>query len=167
MITGHMDDALTNPGQLSAVTFERAQEQANIGQQGASMAAGGELAGSGISSASPLYNAIQSSIGASAGIARGEAARDYSLAQEALKRDDIARETEKYLKILQTIFGLAGLQAQAAAGTGFSPAYAVNTNEGLSAHIASLGNYLQNYFDQKKKATPATPAAPRDTGPPT
>jgi len=97
-----------NPGQMSPVTYERAQEQANIGENSAKSAATQGLTGRGIDPNSPMGAALASAASLGAGRQRNEAARDYSLAQEGLRRQDIQSAMASYFNVLNAIFGLAG-----------------------------------------------------------
>lgn len=153
MVTDYTRQYLEDPGQLGSEAYERAQEQANQGLNTTLMGITGHLAQQGIDPNSPMGQAMTQAATLSAAKQRNEAARDYTMAQEALRREDIARATADYITMLQTIFGLQGQRAQAAAGTGFSPAQAINPYSGIATGLGTAGAQLANYFSNRPDNT--------------
>jgi hypothetical protein len=159
-VTNYLQQGINQPGQLSSVAYERDQEQANMGLNTALQGIAGQLATSGIDPSSPLGQSMVMAATLNAGQQRSEAARDYSLAQEALKREDLQQATQNYLSILSTIFGLQAQRAQAAAGTGFTPAQAFNPYSGLATGLTTLGYGLADYFKGRNATSNSYPSEP-------
>jgi hypothetical protein len=141
-----------NPGQMSPVTYERAQEQANIGEASAKSAATQGLTGRGIDPNSPMGAALASAASLGAGRQRNEAARDYSLAQEGLRRQDIQSAMASYFNVLNAIFGLAGQQTGAAATNLASVNAQPQPYGAITSGLASLGGMS---FGGKTTSTPS------------
>ena len=129
-----------NPGEMSPVTYERAQEQANIGEASAKNAATTGLTGRGIDPNSPMGAALASAASLGAGRQRNEAARDYSLAQEGLRRQDIQAGMANYFNVLNTIFGLAGQQTGGAATNLNSVQGQPQPYGAIASGLSDLGN---------------------------
>jgi hypothetical protein len=152
MLMAHLQNFLMNPGQVSTIAYERAQEQIGGALNNSLQNIVGSVAGSGIdpTSASSMGQ-MQSSI-LNAGRLRAEAARDQSLIEEQLRRQDIGTGADLYMNMLNYITQLQNARAQAAAGTGFAPAQAVNPYGSLAQGIGQAGQYLGEYFTQRSAA---------------
>lgn len=142
LVTQRVTEQLANPGQLSPAAYERQQEQSNQQLRAAGSAITGSLAGGGVDPSSALGGALRQSAVAAAGKQRSEAARDYTLAQETLRRQDIAAATSQYIQSLQAIFGLAQQQAAAAGGSQFPQVAPINTYQPISDFFGTLGSQL-------------------------
>jgi hypothetical protein len=141
-------DLLMNPGQLSPVAYQRAQEQANMGLNTALGAIEGGFAGRGLDPTSGMGQTLAQSAALSAGKQRSEAARDYSLAEESLRRQDVQQGIMNYMQFLNTVLGLAQARAAAAGGRG-SPQVqptATNTMQPIAQGLGTAGSLLANYF---------------------
>ena len=151
MVTQHLQDKLANPGQLATETYERGQEQSNIGLNAAIQGILGGLTGAGVDPNSPMGQALVGASAATAGNQRNELARDFSLAKEALGRQDVEQGTTDYLRMLETILGLARSQAAAAGGQGFPATNSVNTYTPFTDYFSVLGDRLGKYLNQSKQ----------------
>ncbi len=159
LVTEHMTNFLENPGQFSSALYERDQEQANQGLNAAVQGIQGGLAQAGVDPNSPLGQAQMRDAALDATRQRSEAARDYSLAKEGLRREDIAKATADYLAFLQATFGLQQSRAAAAAGTGFPQVEPINPYTGLGTGVSTLGYGLSEYYKNRN-----TDQAGGDTG---
>jgi hypothetical protein len=157
--TGWMMDYFNNPGQLSAIPYERAQEQANQTLNTGSQAIQGGLTGQGVDPNSPMGQALQQSLTLGVGAQRQEAARDYSLAEEAMQREDVQRQMSNYLAALQTVFGLQQARAGTALGGAYPNVTPINPYEGLARGASEFG---YNWTQMNKSKQPTNPY---DTGP--
>lgn len=123
LVMGHLMDYLKNPGQLGSETYERAQENAN---QGLNVTRGlGNITGAGVDPRSGIGMATTQGGILNFAKQRNEAARDYSMAQEMLRRQDISQASQMYQDFLSQIFGLQGQRAAVGAG-GPGAAYSGN-----------------------------------------
>lgn len=156
LVMQHLLEYLKNPGQLSSIGYERAQENANQGLNTGTQMLLGRLSGMGIDpTRSGFGQALGQNVALNFGRERNEAARDYTLAQEQLRRADISTGIKAYQDFLQTVFGLQGARANAAQGGAYptiqnpvDPSGGLGTSIGTSTGV--LGNYLANYFANKQ-----------------
>jgi hypothetical protein len=158
----HIMDYLMNPGNLSPVAYQRAQEQANTGLNTALGAIQGGLAGRGVDPSSGLGQQLMQSAALSSAKQRSEAARDYSLAEEQLRRQDIQQGMANYLNFLSSVLGLSQARSAAAAGQAFPQVQptAVNTNAPLAQGLGTAGSLLANYFAGQGGGGGGTPTIP-------
>jgi hypothetical protein len=93
---------------------------------------------------------------------RSEAARDYSLAEEQLRRQDIQQGMANYLNFLSSVLGLSQARSAAAAGQAFPQVQptAVNTNAPLAQGLGTAGSLLANYFAGQGGGGGGTPTIP-------
>lgn len=144
----HLNDLLQNPGRLESETYQRAQEQSNMGLNVAEAAGTARVMGAGADPRSGLGLVTQENALLNFGKERNEAARDYSIAQEDLRRRDIQQGQEDYMNMLQLIFGLQGKRSNTKAG-GPNEAYNFNTaaggsNAAIGESASQIGNALGN-----------------------
>lgn len=161
LAVGHVRNFLENPGQISSVGYERAQEQANQGLATGSRAVAGGLTASGIDPNTPMGQALMTAVAATAGKQRNEAARDYTLAEEAQRRADIGAATQTYINMLSTLFGYQGQQS-AAAGSQPGVQVPVTSNPWQIAGNA-LTQYASGKANQRKSGgSPTNPVGADD-----
>ena len=141
---------LQNPGQTSPAYYERQQEQANQGLSTATAAIGGDLSGRGVDPNSGLGQTMQQSAVLDSQRLRSEAARDQSLIEEGLRREDIQAGVSQYLSYLQTLFGLAGLRSGAAAGGAFPQVAPINTYAPLGTGVSTAGYLLSQGMNNRE-----------------
>ncbi len=151
-VVGQNEQLARNPGDLTSAPYERQQEEANRALQMATMAVSGQMSQSGVDPNSPMGQSLMMAATAAANRQRSEAGRDFDLASEALRREDIDRATGAYINMLQTVFGLQGMRAQAAGGQGFTPISPINPYSGMATNIAQLGVNLQNYGSKDQES---------------
>ena len=140
---------MNNPGQLSSVAYERDQEQANQGLNALTQATQGSLTGGGVDPNTPMGQSLTQSAVLSSNKQRNEAARDYSLAQESLGREDIQTAMANYANMLQLVFGLQGMRSTAAGGQAFPQVQPVDTYAPYARGVSALGYGLNDYFKNK------------------
>jgi hypothetical protein len=131
LVTSRLMDQLYNPGQLEDITYQRGQEAANRGLNVATAATQGQLTGLGIDPRSGIGQSAQASNVLNYGKEVNEITRDYSLAKEAMRRQDIQQGMDNYLNFLGTLFGIQRTRA-GAAGEFQAGAKAQTGGEGLS-----------------------------------
>lgn len=150
-VVQNLQGMAANPGQLSPVAYERAQEQAQQGSNQLQMATTGRLSGSGIDPGSVLGQALQQSAAATGAKLRNEAARDYTVAQEQLRRSDIQNSLNQYISMLNTIFGLQQQRSAAAGGQSFPQITPTQSPYNAIGNFAgTLGTGLADYFAQRQ-----------------
>lgn len=120
-------DMLMSPGRMDPSSYHRAQEQANVGLTGALQAGAGGLAGRGIDPGSELGQTLATSAALGAAGQRNEAARDYSLAQEQLRRQDIQQAIATYMNMLGASQNLQSGRAAALTSQPYQMYQPVNT----------------------------------------
>ena len=140
---------IQTPGQLSSVAYERDQEQANQGLNALTQALTGSLTGTGIDPNGPMGQSLTQSAVLSSNKQRNEAARDYSLAQESLGREDIQTAMANYANMLQLVFGLQGMRSTAAGGQAFPQVQPVDTYAPYARGVSALGYGLNDYFKNR------------------
>jgi len=159
---------METPGQLSSIAYERDQEQANQGLNTLTQATQGSLTGGGVDPNTPMGQSLTQSAVLSHNKQRNEAARDYSLAQESLGREDIQTAMNNYANMLQLVFGLQGMRSTAAAGTAFPQVEPIDTYAPYARGISALGYNLNEYFKGRKggdnEAQPGTTQSDANTG---
>lgn len=136
---------IANPGQLSSTTYERGQAAANKGEMMTQNAISG-FAGKGIDLASTGVGALRESAALSGAHQRSDAARDYGLASETLRRTDIAAASDAYRQMLDQIFGMQKAQAAAIGGQPANQTTTVSGNP-YGAFATGLG-LLSQYLSQ-------------------
>jgi hypothetical protein len=153
---GHAESFLTDPGQVSTIQYERAQEQANQGLRTNTQAAMGQLTGMGIDPRSGFGQLMLQSVTREAGRARGEAARQLAEQEESLRRADIQTGMTAYQNFLNQVFGIIGTQAGTVGGAGAYPSTpAINPYENLSQAISMGGSLLGDYYANRQQKQPA------------
>lgn len=165
-VVRNLTDLANNPGQISSAGYERQQEEANRGLNTATSAITGGLTGRGIDPSSGMGQLLTQSAVLNTLKQRNEANRDFTLASDALRREDITNAANMYQSFLQTIFGLQSARANTATGSAvnFGNPYA-----GIANGIATAGYGLGKYFESRSssKSNAGTPTGPigSDDGP--
>lgn len=117
---------LSNPGALSPGAYERAQEQANLGQQAMLQQLSNSMGRGGWGANSGMNRVLQQGAMATAMNQRNEANRAFTQMSEQLKRGDLQQAMQSYLAAMSNLSGLAGQQNQSIqnwpllAGQGYS-----------------------------------------------
>jgi hypothetical protein len=142
--TEHTLDYLMNPGQVSPVMYERAQEQANIGLNAAGNAGTTQLSGRGVDPGSPMGQLMSQSAGLNSQKIRNEAARDQSILEEQMRRQDIQAGIGNYMNFLTQIMQLMGIQVGVASGNAFPQVAPVDPYAGVNTGIGMLNQGLQD-----------------------
>ena len=96
-----LEQFLKNPGTVSPISYERAQEQANLALNQALSGIQGGLSGRGVDANSNLGQALAQNAYATNAYQRNNAARDMTQLEEAMKREDIKMALATYMNILQ------------------------------------------------------------------
>jgi len=146
---------LQKPGEISSVGYERAQEQANLGERASLNQIGSGFLGQGVDPNSPMGQSLAQSATLNSQAQRNEAARDFTLAQEQQKRADIDQATQSFMAVLSQILGLQQARASAASGGGFSPVNASNPYAGAAGAISLLGYQIAQSNAKKNEQQPA------------
>lgn len=154
LVMQHLMDQLQNPGRLESTTYERAQEQANQGLNAMVAQSMGRLTGLGVDPRSGIGQSVMQSGTLNFAKERNEAARDYSIAQEDLRRRDIQQGMDDYTNFLSTIFGMQKAKSAAKAG-GPEQAYG-STTPGATAEVTGniatqIGGSLVKYGTRPKE----------------
>lgn len=135
---GWFMNQMLNPGKMLPTTYLRSQEQIEgskkAAQRGLSTAAGAK----GLAHSSPALQALQAAIELSAGKQRGEAARDYGLAQEQLYRSDLAQASNTYMQLMAMIQNALAQKASAIGGVAIPQVAPVNPYSGITNFLGSL-----------------------------
>jgi len=137
-----------NPGQISPAAYERKQEQINQGYGQAVRGVGGTLSSVGVDPNSGYGQILGQSAALNAMKMRNEANRDFTMASEQMRREDLKMATDTYLRFLDTLFSIG--QAQSAG--------AMAQNKGMSGvytGIATAGQTLGDYFAKNDNQTSA------------
>ncbi len=157
---------LADPGQIGTEQYERAQEQANVGLQTNIQAMMGGLTGMGIDPRSPMARIMEQGIVNQSNKLRSEAARDLSIQQEALKRQDILAGMTAYQNFLNSVFNLVGMQADVIGGGDFQNIQnPINPYANIGAAIAQGGMQLANRQATNQGNTPGPPSETGGGGP--
>lgn len=152
---GHAESFLRDPGQLSTIQYERAQEQANRGLQTGTQALLGGLTGMGVDPRSGLGQVMLQSIARESTRTRGEAARQLAEQEESLRRADIQTGMTAYQNFLNQVFGIIGTQAGTVGGVGAYPSTpAINPYQNISQAIATGGKLIGDYYAGKQQPQP-------------
>lgn len=152
---------LTNPGQTSTVGYERAQEQAEATRRGLSTLFSSRGAQAGIGGGGSM-GLLQLVAALNAGKLRNEAARDQTLMEEQLRRQDIQIGANLYNQILQSIFGLAAMRGSALAGTNYQPAPSTGTQLAQALGMFATMGAQNDWFKSSTPTTPTTPGPWKD-----
>ncbi len=128
-----------NPGQVSTIQYERAQEQANALDNSLRLLAGSGMAQAGYGAGSGLAGALQLAGTMAGAQKRNEALRDLAWMQENLRRQDISTSSQLYGNMLNQVFGLQQSKAQALGG---QPQAAPNPWQQLAPVLGQLANYF-------------------------
>lgn len=170
LVMQHLQDLLQNPGRLEDTTYQRAQEQSNEALNMAEAAGTARVMGAGVDPRSGIGQITQENALLNFGKERNEAARDYSIAQEDLRRRDIQQGMEDYTNFLNMIFGLQGKRSNAKSG-GTNEAYNYNTAAGGSSaamgqSASQIGNALGgiNYGGGSSGPSSTDASSTTDTG---
>ena len=146
----HMLNYFSNPGEISPVAYERKQEQANQGYNLAMRSIGGGLSTAGVNPNSGYGQMMGQSAALNTMKLRNEANRDFTMASEQLKREDVKQATDSYLKFLETLFGLGSQRANNLLGIDLG---------GPARAAGVAGQTLGKYFADKGKGTAGSPGA--------
>lgn len=134
---------LTNPGQLSPIAYQRQQEQANMALNNQTQQLQSGLAAGGIDINSPAGQAMMQATLLNHQGQRQEAARDYSLAQENLFRQDIGQGINNYMAMLNQVFARQAQKGGLVAGAPMP--YNANAGAGQNMWgniLGSLGSVI-------------------------
>jgi hypothetical protein len=133
------------------VAYHRQQEQANQGLNTAVQSIQGGLSGRGVDPNSAMGKSLEQGAVMESQRLRSEAARDQSLMEETLRRQDIQSGIANYMQFLQSIFQLGASRAAAATGGGFPQVMPINPYANLGAGLTSTAYGLANYFGNQSQ----------------
>lgn len=156
LVVQHMMDYLTDPGRISPAAYERKQEQANQGYNLAVRSIGGTISSAGINPNSGFGMMMAQSAALNTMKLRNEANRDFTMASEQLKREDVKTATDSYINFLHTIFGLGAERVNSVLDQNV---------EGPARAVGIAGQTVGDYF--ANKGTAQTQPVPAASTPPT
>ena len=139
---------LSNPGALSPGAYERAQEQANLGQQAMLQQLSNSMGRGGWGANSGMNRVLQQGAMAAAMNQRNEANRAFTQMSEQLKRGDLQQAMQSYLAAMGNLSGLAGQQNQSIQN------WPLLAGQGYSYGATALAQLLQQLLQANQAQNP-------------